>query len=189
MRCQAATIKNMMRLSNQFDQLPVLSLHAGQPIGHVTGLLIDPHKLTVAGFWCQTLRATTPSVLLPNAIRDIQGLKGFIIDHEDNLSEPQELVRLREILDINYQLPDKKIITQSKQRLGKVVDFVVDDLSWRITKLHAERPAWKAFVSNAFTIDRDAIVSLDDKHVVVRDATVTATEPLAAPAITPTPAI
>ncbi len=181
--------EGMMRLSGQFNQLPLLSLHAGHPVGHVTGLLVDPHKLTVAGFWCQTLRAATPYILLPSVIRDIQGKKGFIIDHEDSLSEPQELVRLSDIIDINYQLRDKKIVTQSKQRLGKVVDFVVDDLSWRITKLHAERPAWKAFVANAFTIDRDDILSLDDKHVVVRDATIAAADPITAPAITPTPAI
>jgi sporulation protein YlmC with PRC-barrel domain len=181
--------EGMMRLSGQFTQLPVLSLHAGHPVGVVTSLLIDPHKLAVVGFWCQSRRDDTPRILLPHAVRDMQGKKGLIINHEDELSDPEELVRLHETIQINYRLPGKKIVTESKQRLGKVMDFIVDDMNWRITKLHAQRPAWKAFVSNAFTIDRSAIVSVNDKAILVRDATVMEVAAVAAPAATPTPAI
>jgi sporulation protein YlmC with PRC-barrel domain len=168
----AGTIPMMMRLSGQFNQLPVFSLHAGHPIGQINGLLIDPHKLHIAGLWTSVSRDGSARILLPQHIRELQGAKGLVIDHEDDLSMPDELIRLKEIIDIEYQLIGKKIMTVSKQHLGKVVDFVVDDLNWQITKLHGERPAWKMFLSNAFIIDRGAVHSVNDRAIVVRDGIV-----------------
>lgn len=113
-----------------------------------------------------------------------------MIDHEEDLSDTNDLIRLKEAIDINYQLIGKKVITQRKNNLGKVSDFVVDDASWKIVKLYVSRPAWKSLTNSALTIHRNMVISVGNQAIVVKDATADEKKPVVAPAgVTPTPAI
>lgn len=175
----------MMRLSDQYKDLPVLSIHAGHVIARVVDFLIDPHSLAVVGFYCQAPASKKTSILLTQTIREVSR-EGVVVNHEEDLSEPDDLVRLKDMMDIKFGLIDKSVITESKKKLGKVQDFVVDELNWQIVKLHVQRPSWRAVLNSNLIIDRGMIVSVSRRNVVVKDATIKVTE--AAPAAVPTPA-
>lgn len=175
----------MMRLSDQFRNLPVLSIHAGQVIARVTDFLINPHSLAVAGFYCQSPRSNKTLVLLAQSIREVSR-EGIVINHEEDLAEPDDLIRLQDIIKINFSLIDKPVITESKKKLGKVQDFVIDELNWQVMKLHVQRPTWRAVLNSSLIIDRNMIVSVSRRNITVKDASTKVTE--AAPAAIPTPA-
>lgn len=176
-----------MRLSEQFIGVPVLSVHAGQAIARTASLLIDPHRLVVAALFCQLTRSNEQRVVLPQNIREA-GREGLVINHEEDLAEMEELIRLKDVVDLNYQLVGKSVVTESKQKLGRVSNFVIDDRNWTIIKLHVARPAWRAMFDSALIIDRSMIVSVSQRAIVVKDASVKAAEAETAPAAIPTPA-
>lgn len=177
----------MMRLADQYINLAILSLHAGHAIARTTRLIINPHNLTVAGFYCQPLRTKSELILVPQNIRETTA-DGLVINHEEDLGEKEDLVRLREVLRLNYQLAGKPVVTESKKRLGKVSTFAIDNKSWSIVKLHVQRPLWRAIFESALIIDRNAIVTVSQRAIVVKDATVKAEAEEAAPATVPTAA-
>lgn len=174
----------MLRLSQQFLDIPIISVHAGHLVARTSGLIINPHALTIAGILCDYPRTKTEMILVPQIIREISP-KGIIINHEEDLAEPDELVRLKEIVELSYELPGKSVVTESKQKLGKVSDFVVDDSSWEVRKIHVNKPLWRSIAGRPLIVDRNNVINVNDKEITVKDATVEESEPI--PATVPTP--
>lgn len=177
----------MLRLARQYLGRPVLSLHAGHAIARVSDLIVNPHSLSLAGFYCLPTGETKIKILLPQNVREA-ARDGLVINHEEDLTDADELVRLEEVLKMKFRLEGKPVVTESKKRLGRVSDFVVDDLSWKIMKLHVQPPAWRAFFSNTLIIERAAVISVSQRSIVVKDATVKAEKVETAPATVPTAA-
>jgi uncharacterized protein YrrD len=174
----------MMRLAGQYLNQPVLSLHAGQAIANISDIVINPHDLSIAAFGCLPLRQPKRLFLLPQSVRE-SSRDGLVVNHEEDLSEAEDLLRLQDVLKMNFRLEGKPVITESKRRLGKVADYVVDNVGWQVVKLHVQRPFWRAVFGGMLIIDRSFIVSVSQRAIVVKDASVKAAEPVRAAVPTP----
>jgi hypothetical protein len=99
---------------------------------------------------------------------------GLAVNDEDALSEPADLVRHKEILDINFELMDKPVRTK-RQKIGKVSDYSYNDGLF-VQKLYVARPLRKVFTSeDTLIIDREQILEVTDKYILVRDTEIKAT--------------
>ena len=154
----------MLYLSTKLYEIPLLSIRSGGRIGTVIRPIINPHNLHIDGFYCQLANATIPVVLLDIYIRDI-GPKGIIIDDHDNLSTPEELIRLQPILKLQYELVGKQAAV-NKKRIGKIIEFAVDNSSWFIQKLYVQPKLWNNFGQERLTFDRVSILEVTDTTVV-----------------------
>lgn len=161
----------MLLQSHQFKELPVISMRTGEQVTQVLEPIIDPFRLEICGFYTDYEEA---SILLLRSAREV-GHKQIVIDDLDALSTPDELPRLEEVLRLRYELHSKRVITQSKQRLGKVEEYIIDTLSHKIQKLHVHQPMWRNLQGSTLIIDRQQIISLDDKEVIVSDTAVKST--------------
>lgn len=161
----------MLRLNNQLNNLKLISIHASQIIGTINEPLINPHKLTIVGFYCNIARTPGEMILLVDDIREYSP-KGIIINHEEEITPPEDLHRLQEIIDISFKLIGKKVVTESKKKLGSATEYTFDDQTFAITKLHVSRPAWRSFSEATLIIGRRQIVSVDDKKITVKDGVV-----------------
>ena len=54
---------------------------------------------------------------------------GFVVNDQDDLTDIEELVRLKEILDLKFQLIGKQVVTEGKQKLGKVTDYTFEKMA------------------------------------------------------------
>lgn len=162
---------NMVMLiqSRQLHDSPIVSMRTGYVVTRLQQPIIDPDKLEVCGFHTHQDNA----VLLFNDVREITP-KQAVIDDADVLSSPDDLHRLQEVLALDYQLPRKRTLTQSKQNLGTIEDYVIDTLSGKIQKLHVKQPLWRNFSGGTLIIDRGQILEVSDKFVLVSDAVIRA---------------
>ncbi len=159
----------MLRLSASLIDRPVLSLRLGGPIASTTAPIINPHNLKIIGWWCKAPGAP-PLVLLTEHVREITP-DGLAVDDEDDLSTPDELVRQKEILDIDFKLVDKTVKTK-RGKLGKVGDYSYNDGLF-VQKLYVARPLVKVFVSeDTLLIDRTQILEVTDSYILVKDSDV-----------------
>ena len=112
-------------------------------------------------------------MLLAEEVRE--GLpSGLAVNDEDALSEPSDLVRHKEILDIKFVLMDKPVRTK-RHKIGKVSDYSYNDGLF-VQKLYVARPLHKVFTSeDTLIIDREQILEVTDKYILVRDADIKAT--------------
>jgi hypothetical protein len=156
----------MLLLSTRLQNIPLISVRSGARIGTVLAPIINPHNLHIDGFWCDTVNSKTNKVLLDMDIRDFS-IKGVLIDDHLGLSDPEDLVRLSSILELDYKLEGKSVLA-SKRKIGKVISYAVDHKSLFIQKLYVQPPIWKSnLAGDKLTFDRTNVLEVTDTHIVV----------------------
>lgn len=163
----------MLQLSEQFIDRPVLSLRTGTPVASTTAPIINPNNLKIVGFYCKVNRQRLPQVLLAQDIRQFSS-DGYIVNDHDVLTDPDDLVRLKDVLSWQFELHDKPVYTLSGQHLGKIGNYAVDPESLYIIKLYVEQSLVKSFTGGALVIDRNQINEITPKKVIVEDLLSTA---------------
>lgn len=161
----------MLRLSSHFANQPIFSVHAGGKVGELSRYIINPDKLMVEGFYVSRGGIDTGQILLVQDIREVT-VQGYVIDHEEKFADPSELIRLKDVLKLEYDLMGLKVQTESGKRLGKVEDFIVNDDGWMIQKIHVRQPSWKSMLQSALVISRTQIIEVTDRRIIVSDGVI-----------------
>ncbi len=162
-------------MSKSLYNRPVMSLRLGTPIAIAVEPIINPHNLKILGWWCKTPGATKQHVLLAEDVREVMP-QGLAINDDDALSHSDDLVRHNEILSIHFQLLDK-IVKTKRHKLGKISDFAYDSEAMLVQKLYVARPLTKLLASeDTLIVDRNQIIEVTDRYILVHDADVKVTE-------------
>ena len=160
----------------------ILSLRTGSPVGLLLGPVINPDNLKIEGWHVENGISHSAGVLLAQDIRDILP-QGLVVDDQEALSDPKELIRLKPILDLNFELVGKHVVTENKKRLGKVIDFAFDKDSSFIGKIHVSQSLVKSFSGGELMIDRAQVIEVNNREIVVNEATVQEGSAVPAPAL------
>jgi len=158
----------MLQLSGLILNKPVMSLRTGGQVATAVRPIINPNNLKIEGFYCADRFENTTLILLCQDIRDTIP-QGFVIDDHDVLTDPEELVRLKKVLELNYELIGKPIQTVSKDKVGKVSDYAVEMSSMYIQKIYATQSLLKSFTGGSLSIDRSQINEITDKRIIIND--------------------
>lgn len=158
----------MLQLSNGLLNKSVLSLRTGTPIATITGPIINPDTLKVEGFYCEDRFDKRQLVLLYQDIRDMLA-QGYVVNDHDVLVEPEELVRLKKVLDLNFEMIGKQVVTVSKQRVGKVSDFATETETMFIQKIYVSQSILKSFTGGSLSIDRTQINEITPKRIIINE--------------------
>lgn len=157
-----------MQLSGSLINQPVLSLRTGAAVAVTIAPIINPNNLKIEGFFCEDRFEKREPILLTSEIRDVLA-QGIVVNDHDALSDPDELVRLREILELGFDIMGKNVVTVSKEKLGKVSDFAADSQSLYIQKIYVSQSLLKSFGSGQLSIDRNQIVEITNKKIIVQE--------------------
>lgn len=159
----------MFVLSNSLIGQKVMSLRTGGQVATTVTPIINPNNLKIEGFYCQDSQDKRKRlVLLYQDIRDVVP-QGMVVDDHDVLTEPEELVRLKDILELNFELIGKPVVTQSRQRLGKVNDYATELSTFFVEKLYVGQPLVKSLSGGGLSVERDQIVEITSKKIVIKD--------------------
>jgi hypothetical protein len=155
----------MLYLSTRLSNIPLLSIRTAGRIGTVLEPIINPHSLHIDGFYCQAPHTAKRLILLDIFVREISP-HGVIINEHNDLSEPEELVRLQPILKLQFNLVGKQVLCD-KKRLGKVSEYAIDKEGLFIQKLYVQPPVWQSLNQNRLTIDRRSILEVTTTYIKV----------------------
>lgn len=170
----------MLLLSKSLDARPILSIQQGSMVGVLGAPIVNPDKLEIVAFEVHGPRwVSQDAKLLTQDIREFNQ-QGVVIDSDEDIVEAKDLVKFEEVFKIYYQIIGKPVITESKKRLGKVEEYVINSDTYRVQKLHVAQPLFRSFSNSALKIDRSQIVNVSDRKITVKDASVK--EPAPAPA-------
>jgi uncharacterized protein YrrD len=159
----------MLQLSQSLLGRPVMSLRTGTQVALVTSAIINPNNLKIEGFHVQdSLDKKAQLVLLYQDIRDIIP-QGIVINDHDVLADPTELIRLKDVLELKFELLGKPVYTESKEKIGKVNDFATETSSMVIKKLYVAQPLLKNFSGGSLSVDRTRIVEITNRRIVIQD--------------------
>jgi len=158
----------MLRLSESLLNRPVMSLRTGQQVATAIEPIINPNNLKIEGFYCTDRFDKGELVLLYQDIRDTIP-QGFVVDDHDVLTSPDELVRLKDIMDISFKLIGKPVVTVSKQRVGKVSDYATEMETMYIQKIYVSQNVFKSLTGGNLGVDRNQINEITDRKIIINE--------------------
>jgi len=158
----------MLQLSTSLLNKSVLSLRTSSPVASIIGPIINPDKLKIEGFYCQDRFDKRQLVLLCQDIRDVLA-QGYVVNDHDVLVEPEELVRLQPIMELNFQLIGKPVVTVSKEKVGKVSDYAAETQTMYIQKIYASQSIIKSLTGGSLSIDRSQINEITPRRIIIND--------------------
>jgi len=158
----------MLQLANTLINIPIMSLRTGGMVATADTPIINPNNLKLEGWYCHDQFSKKTLILLTRDVRDLVP-QGLAVDDYNVLAEPEELVRLKDVLHLNFELIDKQVITDNKRKLGKVGDYASDTTSFMIQKLYVNQPVYKNLSDGQLIVDRSQIIEINDRQIIVRD--------------------
>ena len=159
----------MLVMNSRLIGAPVLSVQAGGPIGRIVDAIVDPDNLSVIAF-----HVDGPPINKQQNILDVRSVReyssyGFVIDDIDELVFPDDVIRINNILKLNFNLLSLKVETKKGSKLGKVQDFTLTSEDFIIQQIIVKRPMIKSLNDPELTIPRSEIVEITDYKIIVKE--------------------
>lgn len=161
----------MLSLGLQFINKPILSLRTGTQLGKIREAIVNPDNLKIEGWHVDDDFHHESRILLSQDVRDIIP-QGFVVNDQDSLTSPHELIRLKQLLELRFEVIGKPVKTVGGKRLGKVSDYAFEKDGFFIQKLYTHQSLVTSFSGGGAIIDRAQIFEITDKNIVVKDANV-----------------
>jgi sporulation protein YlmC with PRC-barrel domain len=158
----------MLQVSQSITNKPVLSVRTGSAIAMAAEPIINPNNLKVEGWYCNDYSSKQRLILQTQDVRDILP-EGIVVDDLDALSDPEDLVRMQQLLHLNFTLMGKPVFSVNKKSLGKVTDFALELGAFYIQKLYVEPSLLKSIGSSSLVVDRTQIVEITNRKIVIQD--------------------
>ena len=159
----------MLLNGNKLRDVPILSIQAGGMIARTSDPIIDPDELKVVGFKIVgPLAKSDANILDVQSIREFSNY-GMVIDSADELVSGDDVVRIKRVLDLGFNLIGLKVESRKGSKLGKVSSFNCTEDDFMVQQLIVQRPAIKALMDPELLIPRAEIVEVNDYKVIVRD--------------------
>lgn len=145
----------------------ILSFHSGKAVGVVTKIYINHDTLKIE--LLQVSNDKVKSFLLTNDIKSISYI--FIsVNSEDDLALEDELIRYNQLIKDNFNLAGLKVFNQDKKYLGKIKDYTIDYVEFKLSKIHLKAPLLKRILNQSLIIDRSQIIKVKKDRVIVKSA-------------------
>ena len=159
----------MLVMNSRLIGAPVLSVQAGGQIGRIVDAIVDPDNLSVIAF-----HVDGPPINKQQNILDVRSVReysnyGFVIDDIDELVSPDDVIRINNILKLNFNLLSLKVETKKGSKLGKVQDFTLTSEDFIIQQIIVKRPMIKSLNDPELTIPRSEIVEITDYKIIVKE--------------------
>ena len=171
----------MLILGQQLIGKNIMSMRIGRAIAVTTDVIINPNNLKIEGWHAYEPGTKKSAILLSQDVRGFVN-QDFVVDDLDALTDPKELVRLKSLLNLKFELIGKVVITDGRRRVGKVIDYALEDETLYVHKLHVGQSILKSFSGGQVIIDRSQIIEITDKKIKISEATIKESAPLPAAA-------
>ena len=146
---------------------PILSLHTDSRIAEVKSLVVDPNFLKIVAFEISAVSSKQRLFLDVTSVREFSKM-GMIVDSDEEFIEQNDVIKLKETIELGFILENMKVVTKKKTMLGRVEDFMVTTDDFRVMQLIVKRPIYKALIDPELVIGRSEIHEINDNEIIVK---------------------
>ncbi len=158
----------MLLLGERLLGTPVMSLQVGTKIATTVEPIIDPRNLIILGYEVDgPLLESHPKFIRIADIRELSDI-GMIIDSSDELVDLDDVIKIKEVLSLNFTLIGMKVVDERGRKLGKVEDYILDTDSFVIQQLSVKGGILSSLSSTDHMIHRSQITEISDTVITVK---------------------
>jgi sporulation protein YlmC with PRC-barrel domain len=157
----------MIRQYSKIIGTQVLSHAEGAVLAVVEDLIVHPDTGKVEGFWVKPLTLPFRHAVLPwEAV--VAWKQHLYVKNEQAMAEPDEVIRIADILARKTYFVGSRVETESGKSLGAVFDLDLDDRKMTLRYLFVQR-SFLFFHSEPRFVHGDSIVQVLPGRIVVKD--------------------
>lgn len=161
----------MLILGSRLISTPVMGLQTGTKLAETKNPVIDPGSLKIIAYEVSgRLLSENPSFIRIADIRELSDV-GFIIDSNDEFIGLDDVINLKKIYELNFNLINHNVIDEIGRKLGKVCDYSLETDTFLIQQLNIKRNIIKSFNETNLLIHRTQIIEINDKDIIVKSNT------------------
>lgn len=146
---------------------PILSLHTASRIAEVKALVVDPNFLKIVAFEISAVSSKQRLFLDVTSVREFSKM-GMIVDSDEEFIEQNDVIKIKETIELGFILENMKVVTKKKTMLGRVEDFMVTTDDFQVMQLIVKRPIYKALIDPELVIGRSEIHEINDNEIIVK---------------------
>lgn len=158
----------MILLGSKLLKAPIMSLQTGAEIAVTERAVINPEDLTVIGYDLkgQLIHGDVGNFIRLADVRELSDL-GFIVDSIDELINPSDVVKVKAIHELGFELVGIEVRDEKRKKLGKVIDYTLDTVGFVVQQLTVRRPLIHSFNDTELVIHRSQIIEISRECIVV----------------------
>jgi len=170
----------MLLPGSRLTNTPIMGLQTGTPLAKTKTPIIDPANLKIVAYEVDgPLLSERPSFIRIADVRELSNV-GMIIDSSDEFIGLDDVIQIKKIIDLDFQIIGMPVIDELKRKLGKVDSYNVDTDNFKIQQLNVRQNAIKSITGTGLLIHRSQIVEINNQNIVVK-AAATKLEPIKQP--------
>lgn len=150
---------------------PILSLQTGSELARTAKPIINPHNLSVIAYEVTGPHLDHhPSFLRIDDIRELSPI-GMIIDSSEEFVQMDDIIKLKDIYELRFELVHKQVLDEHRHKVGKVIDYNLEAGGFVIQQLSVKRPLLKSFNESELLIHRSQVIEVTDHAIVIHSKT------------------
>ena len=171
----------MLITAEKFTNMPVMSLQTGSELARTSRAIINPYNLKIIAYELSgPLLDQSPSLLRIEDIRET-GPMGLIIDSVDELLGLDDVIKIKEIYELNFNLEGLKVVDERKRNVGRVIGYTLEAGNFIIQQLRVKRPLMQSFSDVELLVHRTQILHISTDKIVVKSPEIRKNQVLDAP--------
>ena len=145
-----------------------MGLQTGSQLALTSDAIIDPSNLQILAYQLKANSFSGEEMLV--RIADIRELSriGFIVDSGEDFILPTDVIKIKEILDLNFDLLNLKVEDEKGVKIGKIIDYTLSLSDFSVQQLLIKRPILKSLNDPVLTIHRSQITAINDEILTIR---------------------
>jgi uncharacterized protein YrrD len=160
----------MLLLGSKLIDTPIMSLQTGTKMAVTKKPLIDPSNLKIIAYEVDgPMLNDHPSFIRIVDVRELSRI-GMIIDSSDEFIGVDDVINIKKIIDLNFELVGLDVIDEAKHKLGKVNDYSLDTDSFIVQQLNVKQGMLKSLSETGLIIHRSQIVEINNQSIIVKAA-------------------
>lgn len=158
----------MLLLGSRLIGTPVMGLQTGTKLAQTASPLIDPANLKIVAYQVEgPLLSEHPSLIRMADVRELSDI-GMIIDSSDEFIGLDDVVKIKELYELQFHLIGLAVIDESRRKLGKIDDYSLDSSSFIIEQLNVRRRGIRSVTETGLLVHRSQIVEINNHQIIVK---------------------
>lgn len=168
----------MLLLGSRLLSTPVMSLQTGNRLAQTVRAIIDPANLRIIAYEVEgPLLSETPAFIRTADVREY-GRLGMIINSNDEFVGLDDVIKIKKIHDMGFNLIGLSVIDEHRHKLGKVEDYTLETGDFVIQQLTVKRGFFKGLTDTGLLVSRAQIIEINNTAVIVKAPSVKSAEPV-----------
>lgn len=162
----------MQKLASEFGRTAIITREERTILGSLQDVIINPENGDAIGIYFQIAGGKNKIMVANTSEIAGVGTNFIMIRSIDSASLPDEIIRIKEVLDKDIEIAGSKVIDEDGRHLGKVRDWSIDLKRMRLERLYVVSSSLIKMLAQDLIIMANDIVKIEKNRITVHGGSV-----------------